>query len=180
MSSLGYLKHLPVEYIKIDGGFIKDMLKDAVSKDMVAAINDIGHSMGRPTIAEYVENEAMLRALTTMGVDFVQGFHVGRPALWAQNVEFLAMTQEEMLDPTFQRVRDLKDIASYSAWLSTRRKAMHWLSLHAHYDDAHPWEALEIVARLLGNAPGVDEVHAVKRSIEMSYAYFKVGLDCCL
>jgi EAL domain-containing protein (putative c-di-GMP-specific phosphodiesterase class I) len=52
MSSLGYLKHLPVEYIKIDGGFIKDMLKDAVSKDMVAAINDIGHSMGSLTIAE--------------------------------------------------------------------------------------------------------------------------------
>jgi EAL domain-containing protein (putative c-di-GMP-specific phosphodiesterase class I) len=59
---------------------------------MVAAINDIGHSMGRLTIAEYVENEAILRALSTMGVDFVQGFHVGRPALWAQNVEFLAMT----------------------------------------------------------------------------------------
>ncbi|AET92207.1 diguanylate cyclase/phosphodiesterase with PAS/PAC sensor(s) [Burkholderia sp. YI23] len=92
MSSFGYLKHLPVDYIKIDGGFIKDMLKDAVSKDMVAAINDIGHSMGRLTIAEYVENEAILRALSTMGVDFVQGFHVGRPALWAQNVEFLEMT----------------------------------------------------------------------------------------
>jgi pyrroloquinoline quinone (PQQ) biosynthesis protein C len=115
-----------------------------------------------------------------MGVDFVQGFHVGRPTLWAQNVEFLAMTQEEMLDPTFQRVRDLKDIANYPAWLSTRRKAMRWLSLHAHYDDAHPWEAPETVARLLGNAPGVDEVHAVKRSIEMSYAYLKVSLDCCL
>jgi len=92
MSSFGYLKHLPVDYIKIDGGFIKDMLKDAVSKDMVAAINDIGHSMGRLTIAEYVENEAIMRALSTMGVDFVQGFHVGRPALWAQNVDFLAMT----------------------------------------------------------------------------------------
>jgi pyrroloquinoline quinone (PQQ) biosynthesis protein C len=61
-----------------------------------------------------------------------------------------------------------------------RRKAMRWLSLHAHYDDAHPWEALEIVATLLGNAPGVDEVDAVKRSIGMSYAYFKLSLDCCL
>jgi pyrroloquinoline quinone (PQQ) biosynthesis protein C len=61
-----------------------------------------------------------------------------------------------------------------------RRKAMRWLSLHAHYDDAHPWEALEIVATLLGNAPGVDEVHEVKRSIEMSYEYFKLSLDCCL
>jgi diguanylate cyclase (GGDEF)-like protein len=92
MSSFGYLKHLPVDYIKIDGGFIKDMLKDAVNRDMVAAINDIGHSMGRLTIAEYVESEAILRALSTMGVDFVQGFHIGRPALWAQNVEFLALT----------------------------------------------------------------------------------------
>ncbi|WP_050453033.1 EAL domain-containing protein [Candidatus Burkholderia verschuerenii] len=92
MSSFGYLKHLPVDYIKIDGGFIKDMLKDAVNRDMVAAINDIGHSMGRLTIAEYVESEAILRALGNMGVDFVQGFHVGRPALWAQNVEFLATT----------------------------------------------------------------------------------------
>jgi EAL domain-containing protein (putative c-di-GMP-specific phosphodiesterase class I) len=92
MSSFGYLKHLPVDYIKIDGGFIKDMLKDAVNRDMVAAINDIGHSMGRLTIAEYVESEAILRALGSMGVDFVQGFHVGRPALWAQNVEFVATT----------------------------------------------------------------------------------------
>ncbi|WP_143749524.1 EAL domain-containing protein, partial [Caballeronia arvi] len=92
MSSFGYLKHLPVDYIKIDGGFIKDMLKDAVSRDMVAAINDIGHSMERLTIAEYVESEAILQALGALGVDFVQGFHVGRPALWAQNIEFLEVT----------------------------------------------------------------------------------------
>ncbi|WP_321795919.1 EAL domain-containing protein [Caballeronia sp. J97] len=92
MSSFGYLKHLPVDYIKIDGGFIKDMLKDAVNRDMVAAINDIGHSMERMTIAEYVESEAILQALGAMGVDFVQGFHVGRPVLWAQNVEFLEVT----------------------------------------------------------------------------------------
>jgi pyrroloquinoline quinone (PQQ) biosynthesis protein C len=64
--------------------------------------------------------------------------------------------------------------------VAMRRKAMRWLSLHAHYDDAHPWEALEIVATLLGNAPGVDEVQAVKRSIQMSYEYFKMSLDCCL
>ena len=61
-----------------------------------------------------------------------------------------------------------------------RRKAMRWLSLHAHYDDEHPWEALDIVATLLGNAPGVNEVHAVKESIEMSFEYYKVSLDCCL
>lgn len=84
MSSFGYLKHLPVDYIKIDGVFIKDMLKDAVNRDMVVAINDIGHSMGRLTIAEYVESEAIVHALTEIGVDFVQGFHVGRPAPWSQ------------------------------------------------------------------------------------------------
>lgn len=67
---------------------------------------------------------------------------------------------------------------SFSA--AMRRKAMRWLSLHAHYDDAHPWEALEIVATLLGNAPGVDEVQAVKHSIQMSYECFKMRLDCCL
>lgn len=63
---------------------------------------------------------------------------------------------------------------------SMRRKAMRWLNLHAHYDDAHPWEALEIVATLLGNAPSADDVEAVKRSIAMSFEYYKVSLDCCL
>ncbi|HEY1610198.1 MAG TPA: iron-containing redox enzyme family protein [Paraburkholderia sp.] len=63
---------------------------------------------------------------------------------------------------------------------SIRRKTMRWLSLHAHYDDAHPWEALEIVATLLGHAPGADEVRAVKRSIVMSYEFFKMSLDCCV
>lgn len=82
MSSFAYLKHLPTDYLKIDGSFIKDMLNDPLNRDMVAAINDIGHSMGRKTIAEYVESEAILTALRDMGVDFVQGYYIGRPALW--------------------------------------------------------------------------------------------------
>lgn len=61
-----------------------------------------------------------------------------------------------------------------------RRKAMRWLKLHAQYDDDHPWEALEIVATLLGNAPGRDEVHAIKTGIVTSLEYYKVSLDCCL
>ncbi|MEA3119718.1 MAG: hypothetical protein QOI13_2988 [Paraburkholderia sp.] len=61
-----------------------------------------------------------------------------------------------------------------------RRKAMRWLSLHAHYDDEHPWEALDIVATLLGNAPDANEIYEVQRSIEMSFEYYKIGLDCCL
>ena len=53
MSSFGYLKHLPVEYLKIDGSFVKDMVNDPVSRDMVGAINEMGHSMKCRTIAEY-------------------------------------------------------------------------------------------------------------------------------
>ena len=82
MSSFGYLKGLPVDYLKIDGSFIKDMLSDPVNQDMVAAINDIAHSMGRKTIAEYVEDRETLMTLRSMGVDFVQGYYFGRPQPW--------------------------------------------------------------------------------------------------
>ncbi|MCC8396803.1 iron-containing redox enzyme family protein [Paraburkholderia sp. MMS20-SJTR3] len=60
-----------------------------------------------------------------------------------------------------------------------RKHAMRWLKMHAHYDDAHPWEALDIVATLLGHEPLPQEVRDVKRSITYSYEYFKVSLDCC-
>ena len=60
-----------------------------------------------------------------------------------------------------------------------RKRAMRWLKMHAHYDDAHPWEALDIVATLLGRAPRAQDVHDVQRSITYSYEYFKVSLDCC-
>jgi pyrroloquinoline quinone (PQQ) biosynthesis protein C len=63
---------------------------------------------------------------------------------------------------------------------SIRKKAMRWLRLHAHYDDAHPWEALDIVATLLGNAPAQAEIDSVRTSIRRSYQYFKLSLDCCL
>ena len=60
-----------------------------------------------------------------------------------------------------------------------RKRAMRWLKMHAHYDDAHPWEALDIVATLLGHAPRTEDVRDVARSITYSYEYFKVSLDCC-
>ena len=82
MSSFAYLRQLPVDYLKIDGSFVKDMACDSVNHDMVAAINDIGHSMGRKTIAEYVENEAILTKLREVGVDFAQGYYIGKPTLW--------------------------------------------------------------------------------------------------
>ena len=79
LSSFGYLKNLQVDYLKIDGMFVKDMLVDPIDSAMVKSINDIGHVMGMATIAEFVENDDILRALADMQVDYVQGYGVGRP-----------------------------------------------------------------------------------------------------
>lgn len=84
MSSFGYLKHLPVDYLKIDGAFVKNLPQDTVSQEMVIAINDIGHSLGCQTIAEYVENADILKLLKKYGVDYAQGYFIGRPTPWAE------------------------------------------------------------------------------------------------
>ncbi|MBT3058052.1 MAG: EAL domain-containing protein [Candidatus Thiodiazotropha sp.] len=79
LSSFGYLKHLPVEYLKIDGAFVKEMLDNAIDDSMVDAINRIGHIMGLETIAEFVENDRVLHRLQDIGIDYVQGFGICRP-----------------------------------------------------------------------------------------------------
>ncbi|WON74092.1 PAS domain S-box protein [Nitrosospira sp. Is2] len=79
MSSFTYLKHLPVDYLKIDGGFVKDMVTDPIDRAMVEAINNIGHVMKIETIAEFVENDAILEALRGIGVDYAQGYGIERP-----------------------------------------------------------------------------------------------------
>ncbi len=79
LSSFGYLKNMPVEYLKIDGGFVKDMLHDRIDESMVEAINHIGHIMGLETIAECVEDFATLARLVDIGVDYAQGFGIRRP-----------------------------------------------------------------------------------------------------
>ena len=79
-SSFTYLRHLPVDYVKIDGSFVKDMLQDPVGHAMVEAIHRIGHIMGKKTIAESVESRAILAALRTIGVDYAQGFGIAMPA----------------------------------------------------------------------------------------------------
>ncbi|GAA5785857.1 hypothetical protein GCM10007860_14680 [Chitiniphilus shinanonensis] len=78
-SSFTYLKTLPVDYLKIDGSLIRDVVHDDVSRQMVIAVNRIAHAMGRQTIAEYVESEDIARALREIGVDFLQGYHIGMP-----------------------------------------------------------------------------------------------------
>ena len=79
MSSFAYLKHLPVDFLKIDGVFVKDIINDSIDAAMVESINHIGHVMGLKTIAEFVENDAILEKLRLMGVDYAQGFGIGHP-----------------------------------------------------------------------------------------------------
>ncbi|MBZ0092223.1 MAG: EAL domain-containing protein, partial [Sulfuricellaceae bacterium] len=79
MSSYAYLKTLPVDYLKIDGSFVKDIIDDPIDLAMVEAINNIGHVMDIQTIAEFVENDAILEKLRYIGVDYAQGFGIAKP-----------------------------------------------------------------------------------------------------
>jgi EAL domain-containing protein (putative c-di-GMP-specific phosphodiesterase class I) len=79
MSSFAYLKNLPVDYLKIDGNFVRNIVEDQIDYSMVEAINQVGHVMGIKTIAEFVENEQILEELKRVGVDYVQGFGLARP-----------------------------------------------------------------------------------------------------
>lgn len=79
LSSFSYLKNLPVDYLKIDGSFVKDMETDAIDFAMVSSIHQIGSVMGTKTIAEFVENDGILGKLAEIGVDYAQGYGIARP-----------------------------------------------------------------------------------------------------
>ncbi|MDP2560159.1 EAL domain-containing protein [Psychrobium sp. 1_MG-2023] len=79
LSSFAYLKNLKVDILKIDGMFVKDILNDVIDEAMVRSINDIGHVCGMKTIAEFVENAQVKQRLTEIGVDFGQGYGLGKP-----------------------------------------------------------------------------------------------------
>ena len=79
MSSFAYLKNLPVDYLKIDGFFIKDIVEDAIASEMVKAIAQIASVMKIQTIAEFVENDAILMKLQLLGVDYAQGYGIAQP-----------------------------------------------------------------------------------------------------
>ncbi len=81
MSSLNYLRTLPVDVLKIDGSFVQHMARDATDYALVKAIHEIGHVMGKKTVAEYCEDEVTLVLLRGLGVDYVQGYHIGVPEL---------------------------------------------------------------------------------------------------
>ncbi|HEV2514939.1 MAG TPA: EAL domain-containing protein [Devosia sp.] len=86
MSSFHYLKRLPVDYLKIDGGFVKGMLRDSTDRAVVETINHLGHVTGIKTVAEFVETADVLAALEAIGVDYAQGYFMGIPKPFAAEV----------------------------------------------------------------------------------------------
>jgi diguanylate cyclase (GGDEF)-like protein/PAS domain S-box-containing protein len=79
LSSFGYLKHFPVDFLKIDGSFVRGILHDPIDREMVRSINEIGHLTGKQTIAEFAENAEIIAMLRGMGVDYAQGYGVSEP-----------------------------------------------------------------------------------------------------
>ncbi len=79
LSSFAYLKNLPVDYLKIDGSFVRDVAIDPIDRAMVKSINEIAQVMGKKTIAEFVEDEDILEVLKAIRVDYAQGYYIGKP-----------------------------------------------------------------------------------------------------
>ncbi|MEM9688381.1 MAG: EAL domain-containing protein [Pseudomonadota bacterium] len=97
LSSFGYLKHLPINYLKIDGMFIKDIEKDSTNRIFVKSIIDIAHSMGIETVAEFVENDNIASIVSDLGVDYLQGYALGRPYVLAPRFPETAANSEQPL-----------------------------------------------------------------------------------
>jgi EAL domain-containing protein (putative c-di-GMP-specific phosphodiesterase class I) len=89
-SSFSYLKRLPVDYLKIDGSFIKAITRDRVDQSMVRMVGEVARAAGMETVAEYVHSAAALTLLAKYGIDYAQGFFIGRAAPKPQQVEFVA------------------------------------------------------------------------------------------
>ena len=84
LSSFEYLKTLPVDFLKIDGAFVKNLINDEVDRAMVQSINQVGHVMGIKTIAEFAENKQILEILKEIGIDYAQGYGIDRPEKFSQ------------------------------------------------------------------------------------------------
>jgi diguanylate cyclase (GGDEF)-like protein len=103
LSSFAYLKNLPVDYLKIDGMFVKDISDDPIDHAMVKSINEIGHVMGMQTIAEFVENDEIKGMLREIGVDYAQGYGIGKPK-----------PINDLLNGTSNNISDIRDAKNIS------------------------------------------------------------------
>lgn len=89
LSSFGYLKKLPVDIVKIDGLFVRDINVNEMDRVMVRSINDLAKQLGKVTVAEFVENEQVMQHLIDLGVDYGQGYGIGHPQPLSELVERL-------------------------------------------------------------------------------------------
>lgn len=94
LSSFAYLKQLPIDYLKIDGFFVRGMNEDPINLEMVRSIHKIGKVMGKKTIAECVEDTQSMEHLKTMGVDYIQGYYIGKPKPIKEFAENLTTMEE--------------------------------------------------------------------------------------
>lgn len=111
MSSFAYLKTLPVDYLKIDGSFVKDIVSDHIALAMVESINQIGQMMGLQTIAEFVENRAILEKIRNLGVNYAQGYGIAKPKPLALNLLARDRLSYQNLDLYLEERGDLTDSA---------------------------------------------------------------------
>ena len=79
LSSFGYLRQLPVDILKIDGSFVRAIDRNPLDYAMVKSINEIGHIMGKKTVAEFVDSDSVINKLEEIGVDYLQGFGLAKP-----------------------------------------------------------------------------------------------------
>ncbi|MHB8985933.1 MAG: bifunctional diguanylate cyclase/phosphodiesterase [Eubacteriales bacterium] len=85
-SSFSYLRMLPVDYLKIDGSFVRNMDKDPTHRALIQAMNTVAHTLGKKTVAEFVENKDILDSLKEIKVDLVQGYYLGRPGPFPRDI----------------------------------------------------------------------------------------------
>ncbi len=95
LSSFAYLKTLPLDYLKIDGQFIREIIDDPVSSAIVSAINQLAHAMGLKTVAEFVDSNAIKKLLKGLGVDYAQGYGIAKPLPLADQLQTLAKTAKK-------------------------------------------------------------------------------------
>jgi EAL domain-containing protein (putative c-di-GMP-specific phosphodiesterase class I) len=99
LSSLAYLRSLPVDILKIDGSFVRDILKDSRAESMVQAIAHLARSMNLATVAEYVETDELWLRVASLGVDYGQGFAIAQPVPLAETIASLPMFLQATVIP---------------------------------------------------------------------------------
>lgn len=100
LSSFSYLKHLPVKYLKIDGSFIKDICDNEIDKIVVSSIHQTAKALSINTVAEYVSNDEIFNTVKNIGIDFVQGYRIGKPCPLAELAEMINAKNSKQLTTT--------------------------------------------------------------------------------